>query len=818
MRAARPAWRRAFAALLMLAALAGAPARADLLGEPVPAVREAAPPDAAARPDTGPQATADAPQVPAPAAEPVPAPAPEATPGAQPVLFGVRVNGEEQGTVRLLQTPDGRLFARRADLERWRLVAPSAQVLRAFDEDHLPLDAFTGAEVRVDAPAQSLELQLPARFFDATTLSAANAPIAPPEPVSPGGFLSYDLFYDGTAGSRGFAGLLEAGAFGAMGVLTSSVLIQGDRTIRLETTLTRDFPESLQTLRLGDTFGASGLWGRSVRFGGLRFGTNFGTAPTLATLPIPALSGEAVLPSVTDLYVDGVLRQTSNVPAGPFRIDGVPVLTGQGEVRVVVRDLLGREQVITLPYYASSQLLRAGLSDHSFEVGRIRNAYGLRGDDYGRLAAVYQHRRGLSDTFTGELRMEVLPDQRTLGVGGSAVIGGLGVASAAAALSAGPDGQGHLVQAGFERQSMRGPSVAMRAQWASPAFTQLGQPQGEPAAARRLAFSAGVPTGFGGSLTAGYASTIARDRPPVEVATLGFGTILGRTTALLLNVARSFGETGSTTVSLTLVAGLGDRTSGSANVTRQDGQTWSQMQLQRNLQGGEDTGYRLLLGDGASGRRMEAGVIHQTAIGSVSAEAASLGGSTYVRAGASGAVTFLGGRPFLARRVGEGFGVVHVPDFPGVGVYVNNRLVSRTDAQGYAILPELLPYQANPVRIETADLPIDTTIDSTQLQAVPYYRSGVMLRFPVRRSAGALIRLVLDDGGPMPLGAQVQIGGAGEAFPVAYDGEVYVTGLSARNRLVATWAGQRCEVEVEPGERLGSLPRIGPLTCPGVRR
>ena len=754
----------------------------------------------------------------APGAPSAPATAEQPPGDVRPVLYGVRVNGEEQSTVRLLQAPDGRLFVRRADLERWRLQAPPAQALRAFDEEHLPLDAFSGAEVRVDALSQSLEIVLPARFFDATTLSASSPRADAPQPVSPGGFFGYDLYYDGTAGGRGLSGLLEAGAFGAFGVFTSSMLMQGERAIRLETTLTRDFPASMQTLRLGDTFGASGLWGRSVRFGGLRFGTNFGTAPTVSTLPIPALSGEAVLPSVTDLYVDGVLRQTSNVPAGPFRIDGVPVLSGQGEVRLVVRDLLGREQVITLPYYASSQLLRAGLSDRSLEVGWLRNAFGLRGNDYGRLAGVYQHRRGLSDTFTGEARLEVLPDQRTAGLGGSAVIGGVGVLSAAGAISSGPDGSGRLLQAGFERQSMRGPSVAVRAQWASPAFTQLGQPQGEPAPARRLSIGAGVPTGFGGSLTAGYASTIWRDRAPVEVATIGFGANVGRTAALFLNAARSFGETGSTTVSLTLVAGLGARTSGSANVMRQDGETWSQMQLQRNLQGGDDVGWRVLVGDGVPGRRAEAGVIRQTPVGSFSAEAASLAGSTYVRAGVSGAVTVLGGRPFLTRRIGEGFGVVHVPDFPGVGVYVNNRLVSRTDARGYAILPELLPYQSNPVRIETADLPIDTTIDATQLQAVPYYRSGVMLRFPVRRSAGALIRLVLEDGGPMPLGAQVLLEGAAEPFEVAYEGEVYVTGLSARNRLVATWAGQRCEFDVEPGERLGLLPRIGPLLCAGVRR
>ena len=603
-----------------------------------------------------------------------------------------------------------------------------------------------------------------------------------------------------------------------MGVFTTSVLMQGPQAIRLDSTLTRDFPESMQTLRLGDTYGASGLWGRAVRFGGLRFGTNFATAPTLSTIPMPGLSGEAVLPSATDLYIDGVLRQTVNVPAGPFRIDGLPVLSGQGEVRLVVRDLLGREQVITLPYYASTSLLSAGLDDYSIEVGRIRNAYGKVGDDYGRLAAVYQHRRGLTDRLTGEMRFEWLTDQYTAGVGGSGVLGDLGVVTAAGAVSNGPNGSGQLVQAAFERLSMRGPSFSVRAQWATPEFTQLGQPQGELATVRRVSAAAGVPSGLGGSLSGGYVGTVTRDRPPVEVATLGYTQSIGRSAALLLTGARSISGTSSTSVSLTLVMGLDERTSAAGSVMRQDSAMNSQLQVQRNLQGGDDTGYRVLVGDNTMGRRVEAGVIRQTPIGSFSADVANLAGTTSVRAGATGGLTLIGGRPFLSRRLGEGFGLVHVPDFPGVSVYVNNRLASRTDDQGYAILPELLAYQANPVRIEISDLPIDTTIETTQLQAVPHYRSGVLLSFPVRRSASALVRLVLDDGTPMPLGAEVVLDGATEPFLVANDGEVYLTGLSARNRVSATWNGQRCTFDVDPGDSLGQLPRIGPVVCAGVRR
>ena len=160
-----------------------------------------------------------------------------------------------------------------------------------------------------------------------------------------------------------------------------------------------------------------------------------------------------------------------------------------------------------------------------------------------------------------------------------------------------------------------------------------------------------------------------------------------------------------------------------------------------------------------------------------------------------------------------------MPGFGGVGITVNNQRVGRTDAAGYVLLPRLLPYQSNPVRLETEDLPMDAQVDAVELDAVPYSRSGLLIRFPVRPSGGALLQLMLDDGEPMPVGAEVRIDGAAEAFPVAHRGEAYVTGLRpGRNRLSAIWQSQQCDFDVDRGTATGTLPRIGPIACNGVKR
>src|SRR5439155_132599 len=187
--------------------------------------------------------------------------------------------------------------------------------------------------------------------------------------------------------------LSEIGASGRWGVLTTSSIARNltdDRTlgiprglVRLETTFTRDFPASNHTLRVGDTSTRAAMWGREVYFGGVRYGSNFALTPGYVSQPLPAVTGLSAAPSTVELYVNDVLRQVSNVPAGPFAIDSLPVLTGNGEARLVVRDLLGRETVIVQPFFTSSQLLSPGLDDWSAETGAVRRDLGSASDHYG---------------------------------------------------------------------------------------------------------------------------------------------------------------------------------------------------------------------------------------------------------------------------------------------------------------------------------------------------------------------------------------------------------------------------------------------------
>tara|TARA_B100001142_G_C14240689_1_gene619247 strand:- start:378 stop:1055 length:678 start_codon:yes stop_codon:yes gene_type:complete len=207
----------------------------------------------------------------------------------------------------------------------------------------------------------------------------------------------------------------------------------------------------------------------------------------------------------------------------------------------------------------------------------------------------------------------------------------------------------------------------------------------------------------------------------------------------------------------------------------------------------------------------------QNQIGTYTLGAAQSNGQESFRASVNGGVAFIGGSAYLSRRITDSFAVVEVPDYSGVGIYADNQLVARTNTNGSALLPRIRPYQKNLVRIEQADLPLDAKIDRIQLNAVPNFRSGLLLKFPIKRSRGALINVVLENGEPLPAGALAEIlrknVEGNEVFPAGMGGELYLTGLTSSNRLRVTWLKQSCEFVLTFPESTEPLPYLGTYTC-----
>lgn len=758
------------------------------------------------------------------AATPVAAPlsAPANTPadlGPQELLLDVFLNEQElHQTALFLQLKPGGLLAQLPDLRGWRLVLPPAPAYRYDNNDFYPLDAIPGATYHIDTATQTVHITVPPAVLTASIIDGFFPASRKPEHSIPGGFLNYSLYATRASGTpTSVSAYTELGMFGPWGVGTTSYLgndINGPvkQWVRLETTFTQDHPDDIASLRVGDTITSGGMTGLAVRFGGIQYGTNFATQPGLATLPLPSIGGSATVPSTVQLYVNGVLQKTQEVQPGPFVLPTVPVSSGPGTITLVVRDLLGREQIITAPFYAANTLLAKGLDDYSFSLGEERQNFGVVSNDYGPALASVVFRRGYTDSFTGELRGEAAPGQQTLGAGGFFAAGHVGVFNLAVALSHSRQGDGALGQVGYQYLGTTF-NGGVNLQLASPHFTQAGYLPGQPAPRIQASGSFGAFLGDAGSVSLAY---IHQDDPllgKIRLATLNYTKAVGTAGFMGISVYHDFtGQNGNgALISLTLP--LGEQRSAYFGVSHQGGTTTPFAQVQQSLPAGPGFGYRVGVQAGQGGSS-QGELDYQNNVGTYDVAAYHTSGQTLYQAGINGGIGYLGGDLFASRQLNDSFAVVEVPGQANVDVYAQNQIVARTDSRGYAVIPRLNAYQDNNIAYDPRNLPLDTDISTATADVVPYYRSGVLVRFDVKTIRGFTFTVRLPDGKALPAGAAIEVPGQTESFPVGYDGEAYVTGLSGESRLKASWEDKTCEFTVDvPAVSKDPLPDLGVFTC-----
>ncbi len=739
-------------------------------------------------------------------------------------LLLVDINGQQlQETVLVLQDRKGAMYLREDDLQLWRLRIPAHEFVIAHQgENYFSLTNISGASYVYDINTQSLSIKASPLAFDHSLRVATYATMPGPLRAGPGGFVNYDLFAAQSEQTSQLAGQFELGYFNFDGVGTSNVLVDNPdyntRITRLDTTWTKDYPQTMQSLRVGDAINRPASWGGSLRFGGIQYATNFATQPGFVTFPPQSATGVAVLPSTVDVLLNNALVSSQSVPPGPFSISNLPIVSGSGEVQLVVRDMFGREQIITRPFYASQALLRKDLEDYSFEAGLVRKNFGINSFDYGSWIGSASYRRGLSARYTGEVHAEAMQDQVTAGGGGDYLVDRVGTISAYAAASQSSYGTGSLALLGIEHQS-RPWSMGARTQWMSTYFAQLGRPFEEMAPVQLSSFNVSYASDSRGSTSVAYVLKQNRNKPDASIATLSYSVSINKWASFSISAIFNLIDDKNTTIFAMLNIPLGPVTSLSVsqqsvrggNTNNSDEFTTT---LQRNLPLGEGYGYRLVSRSDGYG---EANYLQQNNYVTANVSVAQSSGVVATRAGLSGGVALLDGDAFFSRRIDQSFAVVRIPDYPNVQVLADNLPAGKTDADGNALIPRLRAYDRNVIAIEQRDIPMDAQIDIDKLVAVPYYRSGIDVKFPIKHAHAATLTVHLENGQPLPLGAMVVVPGNKESFVVGYEGEVYVAGLLANNKLSARWNGVQCNFDVAFVAGKDPLPDLGIFICKGAK-
>jgi len=788
-----------------------------------PAVVQAPAPAPAAAPTESAQPQAASPPLPA-----------QSDPSIKLLPLEVRVNDAKAGQWLLLEK-GGQLYATPDAFEEWRVARNSETPgLEYRNRTWYPLSAIPGYDARFNYAEQSVDLRFKATEFSATRLGGEAASRVQLSPVMTSFFLNYDVNDNYLSGRdlttrNDLGALTEFGFSSGLGVLTSSHVgrnlgndpyVEPRQWVRLETTFNHDIPDRNLTLRLGDSSTRPGMWGRQVFFGGIQLGRNYSLTPNFITYPLPILAGQSVAPSTVELYVNDVLRQTSQVPTGPFVIDNFPLLTGTGQARLVVRDLLGRETVLVQDFFTSAELLDTGLSDWSAEIGAVRQNFGIDSGNYGQAFASGLFRYGIDRTKTIELRGEAGEETQGGGAGLSIalpaqMLGQIGIAG-----SRNKDvGSGAYGVAGVQYSSLRH-GFTLSLKQATEDYRQVGLEQ-SPLLSKQE-FSAGYTSyalGDRGSFGLAYAHVEQFTGFDIDTMSANYTMRIGARSSLTFTATRVTGPATANTFGAALLVPLDSRKTVTANFTSREDETDMYVGANQGLGAELGLAWRVLGGRRAGQNFGEGGVYYQASKALMTADVHSTSDQLNARLGVQGAFVIADSSLFATRKLQNSFAVVEVPGYENVGVGFQSSVFARTDGTGRAIVPNLQPYRSNSIRLDPNELPISAELDSIELAAVPAWRSGVKVRFPVRSGRGALIKIELQDGNPAPAGALVSIKGDDKEFYVARRGEAFVTGLQEANVVTLSWNGQSCAMKIElPPGTPDDIARVGPVTCAGVAR
>lgn len=717
------------------------------------------------------------------------------------------------------------------------------------------LETVPGLLYRYDEAAQAIHFSVPpalraAHDYDGAGPSVEGTPVK----SALGAVVNYDLFTSGLRGPsnpnityQGASATLDARVFSSFGTLSLSGILGSNTSaettkLRLETTLSYSDPVSLTTYRAGDTISSGLPLTRPVRLGGLQVQRNFGLRPDLVTLPLPSVSGSAAVPSTLDVYVNNVKTFSQDVDPGPYRVNNLPLLGGDGTARVVLHDSSGHEIEQTLPFFAAARLLKVGFTDYSLEAGFPRLFYGVESDNYSKKpVGSASVRRGLTDWLTLEIHGEGGAGVYNGGVGGVARLFDRAALSAAAAGSQARDGRGLQLYAAFETRlfgvnvnfasqrtyGVYGDLASATASLAPRSFGSSVSSGGSvdpyairtsvrpPRAQDRLSFSLPVPYDQGSSVGVSLINQIGGDNLRSRLVSASYSRGLPFNASVYVTAFKDFGETRNTGVFLGLSAPLGPKLSASAGVSASR-LTWSSTSeiarpLDREI---GSYGWRVRNSVGKGQPSYEyASAAYRSPYGRLEGGVSQQRGSTVGTAEFEGALATLGDGVYASNRIDDSFAIVDA-GAPDVEVLHDNHVVGRTGSGGRILVPELHSYQRNKIEINPLGLPLNASATTTQDVIAPADRSGILVDFKVHAEPhAALVEFRDRNGKPLEVGLTGKLVGAGSAFTVGYDGLAYVAGLAASNEVEIDTGAGLCRASFDYAARGDAQVRLGPVSC-----
>jgi outer membrane usher protein FimD/PapC len=713
------------------------------------------------------------------------------------LVVNITVNTVSKGDFFVFRNPQGEFFVKVADSPTLGIQLPAdIAVVEIEKERHTALSSLRSVAVVFDERKLTLDITAPVGLLQKTTMDLSSVPPSPHGvylPKESSAFLNYAVNYSyrNPDGSKAFAVVNKLGArSGDFFLITDSQYTQTEQAsdfVRLMSSITYERPKALQWITLGDMFATSGNLGSTISIGGFGIKKAYQMDPSLIRQPTLNFTGAAMLPSQVDIYVDGVLAGRQRIQPGPFELNNLNYYGGMRNVDLIVKDAFGMEQRFRYPTYFTNALLKRGLHEYSYNIGLLREQYGIKSNDYGKPAFSAFHRFGATNAWTIGAGGEAADGIYNGSVQSSYLIPRSGVVTLELAASQSSIGSGWAGAFSYSYQKGRFGGSLSLAKY-SPDYATIGGGLLFQKIDYATAIGASYHTEKWGALSLGYSQQNYYDTGDRKVTSATYSYNLTR--SLTLGITTQAVKEGSADtdyqvfVSLNFYSDKGIQASAQHQSTR-DGNAET-VQLRKNQPTGEGWGYNAVATRNAGNSSgsmysISPSVQYNGRYGIYSLDSYFQLGDIIKtdthNLGAAGAVVYAGGFFGLTRPVNDSFGFVMVDKLPGVPLKVNNEEIGKTDASGRLIIPTMRSYNVNQLDLTPANIPIDYSISGVNVNVLPLLWSGSCIAFDVSRVQAVTGSILIKQQGKIiPLefyDVTMIVNGKAFKFPTGRGGEFY---------------------------------------------
>ncbi len=703
--------------------------------------------------------------------------------------FVVRV---EEGSDFLVST---------ADLKAMGFRDPRGRLVQIEGRDYLSLKSMQGVRFDFDEPRLTIRIQADPMLLGRADIDfISQRPFEITYPRDSSLFFNYGLTHSASKdlGISSFTATQETGMrWGDYLLVSDSIVTRAEnqtRATRLMTSITRDDRTKLRRMVLGDVYASSGALGSTVMMGGFSYSKSYSIDPSFLKRPTLDYTGFVALPSQVDVYVDGIRIRSEKFSPGGYNLKNIPVDGGLHDLEIRVRDTLGREQALNVPYYSTDALLRKGLQDYSYNAGVLREGYGTDSNRYGGPVFSMYHRYGLTPDATIGFHAE---GNRALINGGPQLTGRLmrfGITDISLSMSAGNVENKGMAANLIHTFLSTHVNVRLQASGYSRHYHMLSNlpitdEQREPT---RLVLSAGISYGSKrlGSVSFNLSSIKKYLGENRESYAVTYARALQKQMYLSTTFQRVYQNRFDNQIFMSLTYFLHRDTTVSTSYQRQNDSGVEMVQVLKNAPAGRGFSYRALLErhdySGESITSINPYFQYNGKYGVYTAEyrkhfSNDLSGNESYDISASGSLVYASGVWGLSRPVDDSFAIVQAGKIRDVRVYFNNHEIGKTGSSGKIVIPSLNAFVDNIVGINDQDIPVNYVLKDVTRYLSPPWRSGTLVKFSatkVQAFSGRLSIKTKSGGRPAEFAeVTLQVGTETQKFLTARDGEFYLENI-----------------------------------------